>query len=86
MNDIFVLAHWAKATGASGIVSMLGDGSAKFAQAVGLDIDLTDHGMGIRSKRYAMIVDDGVVKVLNIEDAPPEHGKSSAETLLKGDI
>ena len=47
----------------------------------GLEIDLTKHGLGVRSKRYAMLVDNGVVKVLNVEDAPPAHGISSAETI-----
>ncbi|PZN13739.1 MAG: peroxiredoxin, partial [Proteobacteria bacterium] len=61
---------------------MLADGSAEFAKKIGLDIDLTARGLGIRSKRYSMIVEDGVVKVLNVEDAPPQHDKSSASTLL----
>lgn len=86
VNDIFVLTHWAEATGAAATVTMLADGSAKFAKALGLAIDLNDHGMGMRSKRYAMIVDDGVVKVLNVEAAPSDHDKSSAATLLKGDV
>lgn len=81
VNDVFVLNFWAKATGADGKVTMLSDGSAVFAKKTGLDIDLTDFGMGVRSKRYAMLVDDGVVKVLNIDEAPPAHDKSSAATL-----
>lgn len=81
VNDIFVLDYWARDTGADGKVMMLADGSAKFAKAIGLDIDLTDHGLGVRSKRYAMLVDDGVVKILNVDEAPPSHDKSSAETL-----
>lgn len=81
VNDIFVLTHWAKALGADGKITMLADGSADFAKAVGLDIDLTSRAFGVRSKRYAMLVDDGVVKVLNVEDAPPQHDKSSAATL-----
>ncbi len=81
VNDIFVLSHWAKDTGAEGKITMLADGSADFAKATGLEIDLTSRGFGVRSKRYAMLVDDGVVKVLNVEDAPPQHDKSSAETL-----
>ena len=60
---------------------MLADGSADFAKKIGLDIDLTARGMGVRSKRYSMIVEDGVVKALNVEEAPPNHDKSSAETL-----
>jgi len=82
VNDIFVLASWARDQGAEGKVTMLADGSARFAKALGLDIDLGERGMGVRSKRYAMLVDDGIVKVFNVEDAPPQHDKSSAETLL----
>ena len=81
VNDVFVLSQWAKDTGAEGKITMLADGSADFAKATGLEIDLTGFGLGIRSKRYAMLVDDGVVKVLNVEDAPPHHGVSSAETM-----
>ena len=80
-NDIFVLNNWAKQTGADGKIEMLSDGSAEFAKRLGLEIDLTAHGLGVRSKRYAMLVDDGVVKVLNVDEAPPVHDKSSAETL-----
>ncbi|MGD9669153.1 MAG: peroxiredoxin [Hyphomicrobiaceae bacterium] len=81
VNDIFVLDYWAKDTGAMDKIEMLADGSADFAKAVGLEIDLTERGLGVRSKRYAMLVEDGVVKVLNVEDAPSSHDKSSAETL-----
>jgi peroxiredoxin len=80
-NDIFVLTAWAKDSQAFGKIVMLADGSADFARKIGLDIDLTARGMGVRSKRYSMIVEDGVVKALNVEDAPPSHDKSSAETL-----
>jgi peroxiredoxin len=81
VNDIFVLTNWAKDTGADGKILMLADGSADFAKAIGLEIDLMARGLGIRSKRYAMAVDNGVVKILNVEDAPPQHDKSSAATL-----
>lgn len=81
VNDLFVLTQWAKDTGAEGKVEFLADGAGEFAKAVGLDLDLSAFGLGLRSKRYAMLVDDGVVKVLNVEDAPPEHDKSSAATL-----
>jgi peroxiredoxin len=80
-NDIFVLTQWSKDSNADGKILMLADGSADFAKKVGLEIDLTARGMGIRSKRYAMIVEDGVVKSLNVEDAPANHDKSSAATL-----
>jgi peroxiredoxin len=81
VNDIFVLTNWAKDTGALGNVLMLADGSAEFAHKIGLDVDLITRGLGVRSKRYAMLVEDGTVKVLNVEDAPPQHDKSSAATL-----
>jgi peroxiredoxin len=81
VNDIFVLTHWAKDCQAEGKVLMLSDGNADFARKVGLDIDLTSRGFGVRSKRYAMLVEDGVVKVLNVEEVPPQHDKSSAATL-----
>jgi glutaredoxin/glutathione-dependent peroxiredoxin len=81
VNDIFVLNNWAKDTGSDGKITMLADGSADFAKAVGLEADLTKFGLGMRSKRYAMLVDDGVVKVVNVEDLPPHHGVSSAETM-----
>ena len=82
VNDIFVLTQWAEDTGAEGKITMLADGSADFAKKIGLEIDLTARGMGVRSKRYSMMVENGVVKVLNVEDAPPQHDKSSATTLL----
>ncbi|MBX9926484.1 MAG: peroxiredoxin [Hyphomicrobiaceae bacterium] len=81
VNDIFVLANWSKDTGADGKIEMLADGSAEFAKAIGLDIDLMARGLGVRSKRYSMLVDDGVVKVVNVEDSPPSHSVSSAETM-----
>jgi glutaredoxin/glutathione-dependent peroxiredoxin len=81
VNDIFVLTQFAKDTGAAGKITMLADGNAEFAKKLGLDIDLSGFGLGVRSKRYAMLVENGVVKVLNVEDSPPEHDKSSAGTL-----
>ena len=80
-NDIFVLTRWAEDTGATGKIVMLADGSADFARKAGLELDLSARGMGVRSKRYAMSIDNGVVKVLNIEDAPGKAETSSAETL-----
>lgn len=82
VNDIFVLTQWAKDSGAEGNITMLSDGNAEFVRKIGLDIDLSARGLGVRSQRYSMIVDDGVVKVLNVEDAPPQHDKSSATSLL----
>jgi glutaredoxin/glutathione-dependent peroxiredoxin len=82
VNDIFVLTQWSKDCGAEGKITMLADGNGEFAKKIGLEIDLSRRGLGVRSQRYSMLVNDGVVKVLNIEDAPPQHDKSSAATLL----
>jgi len=84
VNDIFVMNEWKKASGADGKVEVLADGAGEFAKAIGLDMDMSTGGMGVRSKRYAMVVDDGVVKTLNIEDAPGKADISGAENLLKG--
>lgn len=81
VNDIFVLTQFAKDTGADGKILMLADGNAEFARKLGLDFDGSGLGLGTRSKRYAMLVDDGVVKVLNVEDTTSAHDKSSAATL-----
>lgn len=83
VNDAFVLDAWSKATGAAGKIEFIADGGAVFTKAIGLDFDGTERGMGIRSKRYAMLVDDGEVKVLNVEDVPGKAEVSSAEALLK---
>ena len=84
VNDIFVMNEWKKASAADGKVEVLADGAAEFAKAVGLENDMSAGGMGVRSKRYCMVVDDGVVKTLNIEDAPGKADVSGAENLLKG--
>jgi peroxiredoxin len=81
VNDPFVLAQFAKDTGAEGKIEMQPDGNAEFVKKIGLDFDGSGFGLGVRSKRYAMLVEDGVVKVLNVEDAPSAHDKSSAATL-----
>ena len=62
---------------------MMADGSAEFTKAVGMDLDLTAGGMGVRSKRYSMLIDDGVVKAINVEEAPGGMEVSDAETMLK---
>lgn len=82
VNDVFVLDAWSKASGAEG-VEFLADGNAEFAKAIGLDMDGTGFGLGPRSKRYAMLVEDGVVRVLNVEDSPAKTEVSGAEALLK---
>jgi glutaredoxin/glutathione-dependent peroxiredoxin len=82
VNDVHVMKAWAAATGAGDKIMFLADGSAHFAKAIGLELDAAAFGMGLRSKRYAMLVEDGVVKQLNIEDMPGKAEASSAEALL----
>ena len=81
VNDPFVMDAWGKEHGADKLV-MLGDGSADFTSAIGLDLDRISAGMGIRSQRYSMIVDDGVIKGLHVEPSG-EYGVSSAEAMLQ---
>ncbi len=81
VNDAFVMGSWGRELGTKGKVRMLGDGNAEFSQAVDLTLDLTGRGMGIRSNRYAMLVKDGVVKALHVEE-PGKFGVSSAEAML----
>lgn len=81
VNDAFVMHSWGESQGATGIVRMLGDGSAHFAQAAGLVLDLSAKGMGVRSQRYAAWVVDGVIRVLQVE-APGQFERSSADSLL----
>ena len=83
VNDVFVMDAWKKPTGAEGKVEFLADGSADFAKAIGLQLDATAGGLGIRSKRYSMVVDDGVVKSLAVEEAPGKAELSGADALLK---
>jgi len=80
VNDPFVMAAWNKADGSENI-TMLADGNGQFAEAVGLSMDAAKFGMGKRSQRYSMIVNDGVVEQLNVE-APGEYRASSAEHML----
>ena len=81
VNDAFVMGAWGKEHNAAGKVTMLGDGSCEFTQAVGLTVDRTEAGMGIRSQRYSMVVKDGVVTELNVEPSG-EYGVSSAEAMV----
>ena len=82
VNDPFVLTAWAKATESEGRIAFLSDGNAEFAKAIGLDFDASMGGLGVRSKRYSMLVEDGVVKVLNVEDSPGKADLSGATHLL----
>jgi glutaredoxin/glutathione-dependent peroxiredoxin len=80
VNDGFVMAAWGREQKAIGKVRMLGDGAADFAKKLGLDVEIP--GMGVRMKRFSMLVDDGVVKSLNIE-APGKFEVSDVDTMLK---
>jgi glutaredoxin/glutathione-dependent peroxiredoxin len=81
VNDAFVMGAWARDQKTAGKVRMLADGSAEFAKATGLTLDLTARGMGLRSTRYSMLVKDGKVAALNVE-APGKFEVSDAQTLL----
>lgn len=81
VNDQFVMGAWARDQGVVDAITMLPDGSGDFARALGLDADFSKFGMGLRSKRYSMIVKDGVVSQINVEEAG-EYKVSSAEYLL----
>jgi peroxiredoxin len=81
VNDPFVMGAWGRDQKTAGKVRMMADGSGDFAKATGLTFDLTARGMGVRSQRYSMLVEDGVVKSLNIE-APGKFEVSDADTLL----
>ena len=82
VNDAFVMGAWAKDQKAQGKVRMMADGSAEYTKKLGLEVDLTTRGMGVRSQRYALIAEDGVVKAINVE-APGKFEVSNAETILK---
>jgi len=81
VNDAFVMGAWGRDQHAGGKIQMLADGSAAYTKALGLELDLTARGMGIRCQRFSMLVDDGVVKTLNIE-APGKFEVSGGETML----
>jgi glutaredoxin/glutathione-dependent peroxiredoxin len=82
VNDAFVMGAWGRDQKAGGKIRMMADGSAIFTKALGLDMDLTARGMGVRSQRYSMLVDNGVVKALNVEQ-PGKFEVSDADTMLK---
>jgi peroxiredoxin len=82
VNDAFVMGAWGRDQKTAGKVRMMADGSGTWTQAVGLPLDLSARGMGLRSQRYSMLVKDGVVKSLNVE-APGKFEVSNAETLLQ---
>jgi peroxiredoxin len=82
VNDVFVLDAWKKSSGADK-VEFLADGNGEFAKAIDLTFDGSGNGLGTRSKRYSMLVDDGVVKSLNVEEAPGKVEVSGGDALLK---
>ena len=82
VNDAFAMAAWGKDNNTAGKVRMMADGNADYSKALGLEVDLTARGMGIRSQRYSMIIEDGVVKRLNTE-APGKFETSSASKMLE---
>jgi len=81
VNDAFVMGAWGVSAGADGKVSMLADGNGDFVRALGLEMDARGAGMGVRGQRFSMLVEDGVVTRLNVEE-PREYKVSSAEHLL----
>jgi peroxiredoxin len=82
VNDAFVMGAWGRDQKATGKIRMMADGSADFTKKLGLELDLTARGMGVRMNRISMLVDDGVVKQLNVE-GPGKFEVSGAETMLK---
>lgn len=81
VNDAFVMDAWGKQQSVGNNVLMLSDGNAEFTRAMGLEMDASGYGMGVRSQRYAMVVEDGVIKHLAVEK-PGEFTVSSAESVL----
>lgn len=83
VNDVFVMDFWAKDTGGKGKMLYLSDGSGEFAKAMGLDIDLSAHGMGLRNQRYSLIADNGVVTHFNLEEKPGVAEKTGAAAIIE---
>ncbi|MBO9097524.1 MULTISPECIES: peroxiredoxin [unclassified Rhizobium] len=82
VNDWHVMGAWAQQSGSMGKIHFLADWDAAFTKALGLDADLSGGGLGVRSKRYSMLVEDGVVKTLNVEENPGEATVSAAATMI----
>jgi peroxiredoxin len=82
VNDPFVMGAWSRDQKAGGKIRFMADGSADYTKKLGLELDLMARGMGVRSQRYSMLVDDGVVKSLNVE-APGKFEVSGGDTMLK---
>lgn len=82
VNDLHVMGAWATASGGMGKIHFLSDWDAAFTKAVGMDVDLSAGTLGLRSKRYSMLVEDGVVKTLNVEESPGQATVSAAAAML----
>ncbi|CAN5363934.1 peroxiredoxin [soil metagenome] len=82
VNDAFVMSAWKRDTDQRDEAIFLADGNADFTKAIGLEMDASGNGLGIRSKRYSMLVDDGTVKLLNLEAVPSKVEVSGGDTLL----
>jgi glutaredoxin/glutathione-dependent peroxiredoxin len=83
VNDVFVMNAWGKSQNVGDKIMMLADGSGEFANALGLTLDMSARGLGVRSQRYSMLVDNGVVKRLNVEPQPGSVEASSADAMLR---
>ena len=82
VNDVHVMGVWEKETGGSGKLLYLADGSGEFTKSIGMEIDLGAAGLGVRSKRYAMVVESGVVAAIKSDDVPSDAEESSADSIL----
>ncbi len=82
VNDPFVMGAWGESQNTDGNILLLADGSCSLTQALGMELDLTDRGLGVRSQRYVLIADDGIVTHLNLEPSPGELSNSDADTVL----
>ncbi|MEP9385734.1 peroxiredoxin [Mesorhizobium sp. KR9-304] len=80
-NDVHVMGAWARFSGGEGKILYLADGSGDFARAAGLEVDLSQAGMGLRNKRFSMIVDDGLVRAINVETKPGVNESGAAQIL-----
>jgi len=83
VNDVFVMDAWGKNQNCGDKVMMLADGSGELAKALGMELDMKSRGLGVRSQRYSMLVDNGTVKSLNVETQPGQVEASSADAMLK---
>ena len=82
VNDVFVMDAWKAASKVGDDIVFLSDGNGDFTKAVGMDLDASGFGMGLRSKRYAMLVEDGTARIVNVEDVPSKADISSAASML----